>query len=108
MRKVITDEVYGLNGESLDPWVDFKCCVPKKYKVLMDVIHHVDTRLRQREDGSKYWRVQGYLELDDLKLYLDYLPELPGPLHIQQDVYLGFSKGMVEIWAMSVPYEPQQ
>jgi hypothetical protein len=104
MRTVIMDEVYGLNGEPLDSLVDFKCYVPEKYKALMEVIHHVDTRLRLREDGTKYWRVQGYIELDDLECYLDYLPESPGPLQIKQDVYLGFSKGKVEIWSMSVPY----
>lgn len=104
MRTVKLDEVYNLNGERVDPVVDFKCHVPKKYKVLVDAIQHVDTRLRKREDGTLYWRVQGYLELDDLEYLLNSISETPESMQIQQDMMIGFSKGKLEIWALSVDY----
>lgn len=106
MRTVIEDEVYNLNYERIDPVVDFKCHVPNDYKLLVDAIHHVDTHLR-KDDKGLYWRVQGYLELDDLKYLLEGMPKQVTSLRSWargKDMCIGCTKDKLEIWALMVPY----
>lgn len=96
MRRITVDEIYNISGNPIDKIVDFLPHVPEKYRVLMDAINHVDTRLKN--NGKEvYWRVQGYIEISDFKYVTG--------LRKQFDAYIEIEEDALCIWSMSVPYK---
>jgi hypothetical protein len=88
MRKVYTDEIHGL---------DFETMLSKEYLIehvwsifrdMCEAIHHVDTQLRE-ENGKKLWRVQGYINVSDFEKLYELRPfnELPNcHISIEKDI----------------------
>ena len=96
MRITDTDEIYGLKNEILSRKY-FLEHIPERYFLLCNLIHHVDTQLKVNSE-QKHWRVQGYLEKEDMQILMK-----DGT--IKFDAYICFSDNKLEIWSLSVPFK---
>lgn len=107
MRKVIENEFYDLNSERVSNEY-FMEHIPDEYVAICNLLHHVDTRLRECERIKYYtpegllWRVQGYLTKEDLWLLMSYKAPFDNPDYNMSMVR--FDKDTMEIWTMTIPF----
>jgi hypothetical protein len=106
MRKVIENEIRGLDFEDLS-FSEFIEHVPEGYKHVCNMIHHVDTNLRECGKNVIYpeglcWRVQGYLTKEEV---ISLMERKENPIDWSKTASIMLHSNTMEIWTMIVPYE---